>query len=57
MATPTKTTTVRHDVPGDARLVAYCVPTAAAGGLDTSALRSFMSERLPPHSVQGWVLR
>ncbi|NMO14244.1 non-ribosomal peptide synthase/polyketide synthase [Pyxidicoccus fallax] len=39
---------VREDVPGDARLVAYCVPAAP---LEVSALRAFLSERLPPHAV------
>ncbi|MFP2932073.1 amino acid adenylation domain-containing protein, partial [Pyxidicoccus sp. 3LG] len=43
---------VREDVPGDARLVAYCVPAAPEGsGLDIPALRAFLSERLPPHFV------
>ncbi|MFJ7281054.1 amino acid adenylation domain-containing protein, partial [Kitasatospora sp. NPDC098663] len=47
------TVVVREAAPGDERLVAYLVPVmgAAAGGLDTGAVRSSAAERLPLYMV------
>ncbi|WP_190078552.1 condensation domain-containing protein, partial [Streptomyces daghestanicus] len=47
---------VREDRPGDPRIVAYAVPTAAAGALDTGALRAFAAERLPAYMVPATLM-
>jgi amino acid adenylation domain-containing protein len=42
--------TVREDVPGDPRLIAYAVPRDGAP-LDPAALRAFLAERLPYYMI------
>ena len=46
----------REDSPGDKRLVAYVVPVAGHG-LDTGALRGFLSRSLPAHMVPELYVR
>ncbi|MFI1227663.1 MULTISPECIES: amino acid adenylation domain-containing protein [unclassified Streptomyces] len=42
---------VREDRPGDSRLVAYVVPSAAGAEPDAGALRSHLSDGVPQHMV------
>ena len=45
---------VREDVPGDKRLVAYCVPADPLLGVDVAAVRERTGRGLPGHMVPQW---
>ena len=47
--------TVREDVPGDQRLIAYAVPRGTAG-IDEQTLRSALRQSLPDHMIPSMIV-
>ncbi|AGC45642.1 non-ribosomal peptide synthetase [Myxococcus stipitatus DSM 14675] len=47
---------VREDLPGDKRLVAYCVPSEGPTGLDLPAVRAHLAARLPEFMLPSAVV-